>query len=193
MPCHYRYSGAMVSLRERVSAAALELVGTLGIHALSHARVDAAAGLPRGSTSNYFRTRAALLTGVVEALVARDEARWESLYGAGSPSVDGVVEALASYVEAATGTDRVLTIARYTLFMESLVNDQISGPLLRARSRLEHLASQILTDLAVPDPAAAAATIFTHVDGMIMHRLTFPASTDSRQGLRTVVEAMMPG
>ncbi|HEX5919668.1 MAG TPA: TetR family transcriptional regulator, partial [Nocardioides sp.] len=36
--------------------AALELVGTQGMRGLTHRAVDAAAGLPAGSTSNYFRT-----------------------------------------------------------------------------------------------------------------------------------------
>ena len=45
--------------------AAVELVGGQGIRALTHARVDAQAGLPLGSTSNHFRTRAALVAGLV--------------------------------------------------------------------------------------------------------------------------------
>lgn len=39
----------------------IELLGTQGLRALTHGRVDARAGLPRGSTSNHFRTRQALL------------------------------------------------------------------------------------------------------------------------------------
>jgi DNA-binding transcriptional regulator YbjK len=37
----------------------LKLLGTEGLRALTHARVDECAGIPKGSTSNYFRTRAA--------------------------------------------------------------------------------------------------------------------------------------
>ena len=40
----------------------------------THSRVDAHAGLPRGSTSNYFRTRDALLAGVA-AWIAEGETR----------------------------------------------------------------------------------------------------------------------
>lgn len=57
--------------RRRVLDAAIELVGLSGVRALTHARVDAAAELPKGSTSNYFRTRAALVAGVIEHLAAR--------------------------------------------------------------------------------------------------------------------------
>ena len=40
--------------------------GTAGLRALTHNRVDERAALPRGSTSNYFRTREALILGIVE-------------------------------------------------------------------------------------------------------------------------------
>jgi DNA-binding transcriptional regulator YbjK len=39
----------------RVLEAAVVLLGTEGLRALAHARVDEQAGLPKGSTSNYFR------------------------------------------------------------------------------------------------------------------------------------------
>ena len=60
--------------RERVLDAALAVLGQQGLRALTHARVDEAAGLPRGSASNYFRTRRALLDGMVEHLARREQA-----------------------------------------------------------------------------------------------------------------------
>jgi DNA-binding transcriptional regulator YbjK len=52
--------------------AAVEVVGRLGSHGLSHRAVDDSAGVPRGTTSNYFRSRemllAAALTTVVDVL-----------------------------------------------------------------------------------------------------------------------------
>ena len=58
----------------RALDAALTLVGEQGVRALTHARVDAAAGLPRGSTSNWFRTRDALVAGVVIHLAESERA-----------------------------------------------------------------------------------------------------------------------
>ena len=43
--------------RERIADAGIRLVATGGPHALTHLKVDAEAGLPRGSTSYYARTR----------------------------------------------------------------------------------------------------------------------------------------
>ena len=69
MTCHYDYSGGVTSNRERALDAAVELLGTQGVRALTHLRVDERAVLPRGSTSNCFRTRAALLQGVVQHML----------------------------------------------------------------------------------------------------------------------------
>ena len=47
-------------------------MGTQGLRALAHTRVDERAGLPKGSTSNYFRTDQALLSGIVDTLEELD-------------------------------------------------------------------------------------------------------------------------
>lgn len=58
--------------RTRALDAAIDLVGTQGLRALTHTRVDERASLPKGSTSNYFRTRQALLSGVANRLLELD-------------------------------------------------------------------------------------------------------------------------
>ena len=64
----------MATTKDRALRAAVEEVGDNGIRALTHARVDARAGLPKGSTSNWFRTRAALVAGVVAHLADEERA-----------------------------------------------------------------------------------------------------------------------
>ena len=92
MICHYVYSDPVASTKVRALDAAIELLGTEGLRALTHVRVDRRAGLPKGSTSNYFRTRAALLTGVVDRILEREL----PLVGATftPTSADDLVEAL---------------------------------------------------------------------------------------------------
>lgn len=62
----------MSSLRDRTLDAAIRLLETQGLRALTHRRIDEKAQLPPGSTSNYFRTRDALLTGVADAILERE-------------------------------------------------------------------------------------------------------------------------
>ncbi|MFA4841474.1 MAG: TetR family transcriptional regulator, partial [Agrococcus sp.] len=60
----------MATTRDRIAAAAIELLGTEGLRSLTHRRVDDRAHVPVGSTSNHFRTRAALLEGAIDGIVA---------------------------------------------------------------------------------------------------------------------------
>ncbi|MGW4580354.1 TetR/AcrR family transcriptional regulator [Rhodococcus aetherivorans] len=67
----------------------MELLGAEGVRALTHARVDTRAGLPPGSTSNWFRTRRALLGGIVDWIAERERA---DLDPAAMPKISGVDE-----------------------------------------------------------------------------------------------------
>jgi AcrR family transcriptional regulator len=62
------------SRREAIADAAVGVIADRGIRGLTHRAVDEAAGLPAGSTSYYFRSRAALLEAVVAHLVVVDQA-----------------------------------------------------------------------------------------------------------------------
>ena len=91
----------MSSTRERIVQAAIALLGTEGARALTHRRVDQAAGLSEGSTSNHFRTRAALLEGAVEAITAAEMSEVRDAMRPQGPAE--LVEALAGLVELVTG------------------------------------------------------------------------------------------
>jgi len=64
------------SRQEELLDAAIAVLGGQGVRQLTHRAVDVAAGLPSGSTSNYFKTRDALLVGIVDRFVARERAGW---------------------------------------------------------------------------------------------------------------------
>ncbi|MBO3742569.1 TetR/AcrR family transcriptional regulator [Actinoplanes flavus] len=157
----------------RVCDAALEVLGTGGIHALSHARVDATAGLPPGSSSNYFRTRAALVAGAVERLRQLDAEAWQALADADPPStLPGLIAAFTAFVEDATGRSRTRTTARYVIFVQGVVEPHLLDRLNADRRLITAWTAGILTTLAVPDPEATAHTLLAAVEGLIMHRLT---------------------
>jgi DNA-binding transcriptional regulator YbjK len=58
-----------VGRRNGLTDAAIEVLGTRGIHYLSHRAVDQAAKLPAGTTSNYFKSRDELLEAVAHRVV----------------------------------------------------------------------------------------------------------------------------
>src|SRR6186713_2034497 len=104
--------------RERGLEAAVELLGAEGVRALSHARVDERAGLPPGSTSNWFRTRRALLGGVVDWIAERERADLQPTAMPTIMGVDGLIEGLCVMAERETGPYAVRSRARYALFLE---------------------------------------------------------------------------
>jgi DNA-binding transcriptional regulator YbjK len=117
----------MASTKVRALDAAIELVGTEGLRALTHARVDERAGIPKGSTSNYFRTRAALLIGVADRILERE---LPAVGTAFSPSsATELVDAACDLFEFTTGVNRTMTTARLVLFMEASHNADLRDAL----------------------------------------------------------------
>jgi DNA-binding transcriptional regulator YbjK len=55
--------------RAALTDAAIEIVVRHGLHGLSHRAVDEQAAVPRGTTSNYFRSRNALLAATIRRIV----------------------------------------------------------------------------------------------------------------------------
>jgi DNA-binding transcriptional regulator YbjK len=179
----------MPSTRERAVASAIELLGTQGLRALTHARVDEAAGLPPGSTSNSFRTRAALLEGVADEIVRIE------LSGVGEPEVpdtaDDVIDLLSRTLELATGQGRVLTTARVVLFAEASHDERLRALLDRGRAAMEGWMAVLLRRFDVSDPAAAGAAMMACYEGLMLHRIARHDTTDPRPTFELVVRAAL--
>ncbi len=126
----------MTPTKIRVLEAAVELLGTEGLRALTHARVDEQVGLPKGSTSNYFRSRAQLVTGVSSWISERELAEADQMAAAAHSPAD-LVEILAGGIDFLTGPNRTMTAARLTLFMEANHNADIRTAISQTRAVME--------------------------------------------------------
>lgn len=181
--------GTGQSNRERALAAAIELLGTQGLRALTHARIDEHAGLPKGSTSNVFRTRAALMDGVVQAILA---AELPAVDGGFAPATeDELVEAIAGLLDMLTGPGRVPTTARLVLFLEGSHDPGLRTSLSEARATLLELTRGQLARLGAPDPDAAALALAACMEGLILHRVARHDDSDPRPVLATVVRGAL--
>ncbi|MFH8249447.1 TetR/AcrR family transcriptional regulator [Microbacterium sp. B2969] len=180
----------MATTRDRALDAAVRLVGEQGVRALTHARVDAAAGLPKGSTSNWFRTRDALVAGVLVRIAEQERA---DLLAAMAPArtADEVVDVLTDLLEDATGRHAARTRARYALFLEttaaaapSSVRDQ--------RSQFEEWTTGLLAGLGAEHPEIAARTLLAVSAGIIVNRLTVAPDTPIRPIVAVAVRGCLP-
>ena len=104
--------------RRLLTDAALVLLAHHGAHGLTHRAVDAEAGVPPGTTSRYFRTRAALLQGAAEGVRDRHRDHVHRL-GQFPHTSGGLVDALAALIEDASGANRELYLARFELALQS--------------------------------------------------------------------------
>jgi DNA-binding transcriptional regulator YbjK len=177
------------STKERALDAAVELVGTEGLRALTHARVDQRAGLPRGSTSNYFRTRAALLSGVVDWIVERELSEVGAAFSAASAA--SLVDTFCDLLEYVTQRNRSMTTARLVLFMEASHNPALREAVSRGRTAMESSMTAVLARLGASDPAAAAAALMACIEGLILHRVVRHDDSDPRPMFELVVRAAL--
>lgn len=179
-----------MTLRDRAMEAAIELLGTQGLKALTHRRIDQKAGLPPGSTSNYFRTREALRGGVADAIVETEMA------GAGAAfaptSAGEFLDALVGLVDhVTTGDQRTVTAARLVLFMEGSHDPALREALWRGRARFAAALEPVLRGLGARDPEVAAGAIMACSEGVILHRIARNDDTDARPILELVVGAAL--
>ncbi|MFV2120146.1 TetR/AcrR family transcriptional regulator, partial [Streptomyces sp. Act-28] len=126
--------------RDLIADAALSTVAAAGLRGLTHRAVDAAAGLPAGSTSYYFRTRSALISACylrLAELSVADVDRWEAEHGVLDP--DSAAEALAALLHHWLTAARDRQLARFELSLEAVRRPELRADLraagLAARSR----------------------------------------------------------
>lgn len=176
--------------RERALEAAVELLGAEGVRALSHARVDERAGLPPGSTSNWFRTRRALLGGIVDWIAEHERGDLDPGAPAAITELDQLIEGLCAVVELQTGPFAARTRARYALFLELAGDPDLGAPLRRQRREFERWTEAIVIAVGIPHPAPATRAIMALGDGLLLHRLTVDPALDMRPAIERAVLAL---
>ncbi len=147
--------------------AALAVVADHGLKGLTHRAVDAAAQLPQGTTSNYYRNRAALVEAVLDRLEQLDIELLQRLGPAGPPADSGeLAEQLANLVMALTQQYGPLTRARLALSLDR--PEAVTAGHFRLLGGLVHA----LAGLGVPDPQSRARDVADYCDGLMLHLLT---------------------
>jgi DNA-binding transcriptional regulator YbjK len=176
--------------RERGLEAAVELLGAEGMRALTHARVDERAGLPPGSTSNWFRTRRALLGGIVDWIAERERADLEPDAMPTISGVDELIEGLCAMAELQTGRFAARTRARYALFLELADDPELGEPLRRQRREFERWTEKIIIAVGIADPVPATRALMALGDGLILHRITVDPELDIHPAIERAVRSL---
>lgn len=174
----------MPDRRTQLLDAALAIVADKGMKGLSHRAVDAAAQVAEGTTSNYFRNRAALVEAVLDRLEHLDTQLLRDQGAAGPPrNLEELAGQLASMLLALAGEHAGLTRARLALSLDR--PEAVTAGHLRLVGGLV----PALTALGVADAAARARDLADYGDGVLLHLLT--VRRDERPDAAAIAAAVL--
>ncbi len=190
----------MISARHRLVAdAALDVLADQGSRGLTHRAVDTAAGLPPGSTSYYYRSRAALLTACVQRLVEQDHAELDALAPLITAADPGALaHALAEILHQWLTTGRQRHLARYELTLESVRRPEVAVELHRSGGGLRDRIADILTGLGAGDPPRQARWLVACIDGILFDTIAGAGSggpvdaADLEAAAQNLINAVLP-
>lgn len=180
--------------RRTITDAAVACLGEHGARGLTHRAVDRQAGLPAGTTSNYFPTRAALVLGAAERifeLLAPDPARVKLIDSNhhGMPAAMAYVE----YVAERLLSSPHLTLALFELRLEAARNPAVANVLTPfLRSGL--VADQNFHDTAgLPGGPQEVQLLHWAIDGLVLAALTTGMDgTNPTDAARELTRRLLP-
>ncbi|MEV6330024.1 TetR family transcriptional regulator C-terminal domain-containing protein [Streptomyces sp. NPDC051909] len=184
--------GAPPARRTLLADAALGVLADAGMRGLTHRAVDAAAGLPAGTTSAYFRTRSALLTALVRRLVELDQAELTTAAERAPVlrTADDLGHGLAALVAARTsGEGRRRSLARYACVLESVRDPELRDILVPRENPGRDAVRDFLAARGVADPEARTLTLLACVDGLVLDRVV--AGPDAASGGTGAIEGLV--
>ncbi|HEX7164002.1 MAG TPA: TetR family transcriptional regulator [Trebonia sp.] len=123
--------------RNALADAAIEVLGTAGMHKLSHRAVDERAGLPAGTAANYFPRRDDLLAAAAERVaelhVAEMTAADHAATAPAGPSAgpDTLAELIGASLYDAATRHRTRYLAAYELALESTRQPALAAAMAR--------------------------------------------------------------
>ncbi|WP_127792039.1 TetR/AcrR family transcriptional regulator [Agromyces sp. LHK192] len=178
--------------RRMLADAGLTVLAREGSRGLTHRAVDLAAGVPTGTASNYFRSREALIDGLVSRIGERLAPTPDDLdrRGAEPPSRELFADYLRDIVRRLT-TEREVTIALFELRIESSRRPELAA-VLGAWQRAGFEADVAFNvGAGLPGGRREVALFHYAIDGLLLDRLTSPIDPDASTD--DIVDALVAG
>lgn len=163
-----------------IADAALRVLEAEGGRGLTHRAVDREAGLPEGSTSNYFPTRGALLTAAMLGLVEFDRPvvrAMENLVPGGPYEPRRAAELVAEMIRGMLSPERApLAVARYELVLEARRRPEFQAAFNEVRREFLLLTERLLPAAGCTRPREHAPELLALLDGLMVNQLFQPAT-----------------
>lgn len=172
----------VTSRRELIAEAAIALIDAEGAKGLTHRGVDAAAGLPTGTTSYYAPTRKDLLTMVVKRI--SEEPAFKPLEEDEPPRPANVAEAVPTMISEIERTAQAAPMlrARASILPElrrwpELAEELHSRAPISRATRPRAIA--LLEGIGVEASAADVHELMALCEALLMHRVTRPGDLNA--------------
>lgn len=178
--------------RRQIADAGIAVIAREGARGLTHRAVDRAAGVPAGTTSNYFRSRDALITGLVDRIGER-LAPARSFFAAHAdepPSRALFTVYLRDIVRRLLG-DPAVTLALFELRLESTRRPEVAAVLSSWQRAAFEADVAFNTAAGLPGGPREIALFHYAIDGLVLDRLTSSIGHDAATD--EIVEALVAG
>ena len=165
--------------RAQILDAAIGILADEGVGGLTHRQVDDRAGVPAGTTSNYFRTRQALLEATAARTVDLHWQRVKFLQAAiGTLTRDGVKALLTRMISDPDEQARRYTLARFELFMEGTRRPELRPFLTELQAAAVKSATLIFEAAGFTPTARQMDELSRLLNGYVFSELTIPSGDD---------------
>jgi DNA-binding transcriptional regulator YbjK len=179
--------------RTQILDAAIDILADVGIGGLTHRQVDDRAGLPAGTTSNYFRTRRALLEATAARTADLHWQRVEALRAAvGTLTRDGLKALMTSMLTEPDEQFRRYTLARFELFMEGTRRPELQPFLKDLQAAAVKSATLILEAAGFTPTAHQMDQLSRLLNGYLFSELTIPGAGDQAELVDRLLRAFFP-
>jgi DNA-binding transcriptional regulator YbjK len=190
------------SRRHALADAVIEVLGTAGIHKLSHRAVDERAGLPAGTAANYFPRRDDLLAAaaervaelhVAEMTAADRNAANGSTAASTAPGADMLAALIGASLHDAATRNRTRYLAAYELALESTRQPALAEAMSRlgAAAFGTTLAEHLI--LGLPTTAEQVQALIALYNGTLLTLVVAPPETVTRAATLALARCLVTG
>jgi DNA-binding transcriptional regulator YbjK len=163
----------------------VRVIGRGGVAAVDHRAVAAEAGVPLGSTTYYFESKADMVSQALGYVADREAERLgEEIDGGLLDSRSGTpAERLADLMIDVWAGDRTVLLAQYELYLESARREDLRPAAARWDAAYREFFTAALEQLGVPDPPRTARLLCVALDGLLLDHVATGSSPETLREL----------